>query len=189
MKKLLTALLLMSTGHLLYSQAVQNFELQNTVDGTTISLNTFSGQPAVVLIFFSNNCPFDSYYLQRLKALDARYGSKIPVLLVNAYPGESESIPAMMAYVKEKSISLPYLADKDQKVLTNLNARKSPECFLLQSVGGKFTIAYRGALDDNPQSADDVTRHYLQEAIEKILTGQKIEVKEVRPVGCSIQRK
>ena len=94
----------------------------------------------------------------------------------------------MKRYADENSLLTPYLADKEQKVLTNLNPRKSPECFLFQSKDGKFTVVYRGAIDDNPQTSSQVNHSYLKDAIDKLLAKQKIETPDVRPAGCSIQK-
>ncbi|MDZ7647240.1 MAG: hypothetical protein U5K54_08685 [Cytophagales bacterium] len=57
-------------------------------------------------------------------------------------------------------LPIPYLADKDQKVMETFGARKSPEVFLLSTVTGKVTVVYNGAIDDNPQTANDVRQTF-----------------------------
>jgi len=47
---------------------------------------------------------------------------------------------------------------------------------------------YHGAIDDNPQDASNVRRQHLKEAINEILAGKAVTVKESRSVGCSIKR-
>jgi hypothetical protein len=84
---------------------------------------------------------------------------------------------------------VPYLADKDQTVMEAFGVRRSPEVFLLSSAGGKFTIAYSGAIDDNPQVAKEAKQNYLKDAISKLLAGQKSEPAMQRAVGCTIRRK
>jgi len=156
------------------------------MDGKTISLEDFTSSPGVVIIFTSINCPYDGYYLNRIKELAETYGTKTPVLLINS--NTEESIDQMKSYAERSRLSIPYLADKEQKVLANLNPGKSPECFLLQNAGGKFTVVYRGAIDDNAQTASEVNHFYLNEAIDKLLAKQIIETPNVRPVGCSIRK-
>ncbi len=168
------------------AQAVQSFSLTNVTDGKTISLEDFSSSPGVVIIFTSINCPYDGYYLSRIKELTEAYNSKTPVLLINS--NTKESADQMKSYVEQHKLFIPYLADKEQKVLVNLNPRKNPECFLLQNAGGEFTVVYRGAIDDNPQTASEANNYYLKDAITKLLSKQKIEIPDVRPVGCSIRR-
>lgn len=171
-----------------YAQVVQNFELTNAVSDNTVSLKNFSSNPAVVIIMYTNNCPYSEYYLGRIKNLAESYKSKVPVLLINSSTEENESLQDMSAYARQNKFTFPYLADKEQKVLLNLNPRKSPEVFLLQNVSEKFKVVYKGAIDDNPQSASDVKHAYLQEAIDKVLASQKIEPADIRPVGCSVKK-
>jgi hypothetical protein len=58
----------------------------------------------------------------------------------------------------------------------------------LQKSGAEFKVVYRGAVDDNAQSEKEVKVSYLKDAITKLLAGQKIDVADVRPVGCSIKK-
>ena len=57
--------------------------------------------------------------------------------------------------------------------MTNLNAHKSPEVFLLKNEGGKFTVVYHGAIDDNAQVESDVRQNYLRSAIDNMLANKK----------------
>lgn len=171
-----------------FGQVVQNFSLTNVIDEKVISLENYSSYAGVVIIFTSNHCPYDGYYLNRIKTLAQTYQNKVPLLLVNAHQDENESVDYMKKYAEQNILPMPYLADKEQKVLALLNPKKSPECFLLQQTGGKFRVVFRGAIDDNTQSPDDVNESYLKDAMEKLLAKQKIEVPNVRPVGCSIRK-
>lgn len=170
-----------------FAQTIQNFTLTNAANGKEVSLESYAASPGVVIIFTSNTCPYDGYYLNRIRAL-ATYNSKVPVLLVNSSTEASESVDQMKNYADQCKLSVPYLADKNQKLLSSLNPRKSPEGFLLQKSGADFKVVYRGAIDDNPQSEKDVKVSYLKDAITKLLAGQKIEVADERPVGCSIKK-
>lgn len=171
-----------------FSQTIQNFTLTNAVDGKEVSLESYASSPGVVIIFTTNSCPYDGYYLNRIRALATQYNSKIPVLLVNSSTESTESVDQMKNYADQCKLPVPYLADKDQKLLSSLNPRKSPEGFLLQKSGADFKVVYRGAIDDNAQSEKEVKVSYLKDAITKMLAGQKIEVADVRPVGCSIKK-
>lgn len=168
------------------AQVVQSFSLPNVQDGKIITLDDFSSSTGIVIIFTTINCPYDEYYLTRIKELAEKNSNKIPVLLVNS--STTESFEQMKKFVSQNSLTMPYLVDKEQKALANLNPRKSPECFLLQNRAGKFNVVYRGAIDDNAQTSSEVNQSYLKNAIDKLLANQKIETPEVRPVGCSFQK-
>lgn len=167
------------------AQVVQNFSLTNVSNGQYVALADFSSRPGVAIIFTSTNCPYDTYYVNRLQELIETYQSRIAILLIN--PNSDESMDQMKKYVEQNNLTAPYLWDLEKKAMSALDVHKSPECFLLESSGGKFSVIYKGAIDDNAQSASAVNKFYLKDAIDKLLAQQKIETRETRPVGCSIQ--
>lgn len=170
-----------------FAQQINNFSLVNVLNGQNISLETYPSCSGMVVIFTSNSCPYDDYYRNRITKLAQTYQDRVPVLLVNALPDESKESMAQKA--RQLNLSVPYLADKDQTLLNNLDARKTPEVFLLKNNNGKFTVVYRGAIDDNAQVEADVRHSYLKDAIDIMLTNQKIETPEIRPVGCNLKKK
>jgi len=201
MKKILTQLnsltsikmvgVLVCTGAviMLHAQPVPNFSLRNVADNSVISLEGYTSCAGVAVIFTSNECAYDDFYKTRIKALVDQYKNKVQFLLVNAHVDAEESVDAMKAEYASWNVSIPYLADKDQTVMQILGARRSPEVFLLKHNAGKYTLAYSGAIDDNPQMAADVKQHHLRTAIEQLLAGQAVEPAQVRPVGCTIRKK
>ena len=170
-------------------QVVKNFQLTNVVNGQTISLDTYPSCEGMVLIFTSNSCPYDEYYRKRIEELSRSYQDKVPVLLVNSHTEPNESPDQMAARGKALGLKIPYLADKDQVLMATLNVKKTPEAFLLKNDNGKFTVVYRGAIDDNAQVEADVRHHYLRDAIDIMLSNQNIQTPEVRPVGCVLKKK
>jgi AhpC/TSA family len=187
MKKSILALLILASSLAQAQNAIQNFSLTNVVDGKTASLDDYKSLAGVVVLFTGNECPYDNYYKARVKQLIDSYDGKVQFLLVNSYQDPQEA-PEKMA-IHYTDLNVPYLADKDQTVMINLGAHKSPEVFLLQPLNEKFAIIYSGAIDDNPQVATDTKQNYLKDAIEKLLAGQKIEVVNNRTVGCTIRKK
>jgi hypothetical protein len=188
MKNFLLAVLTILTFSL-QAQQVNNFKLTNVVNGQPVSLDTYPSCEGMVIIFTSNSCPYDEYYRNRISQLAQTYHDRVPVLLVNSQPDQAESKEAMANKAKLINLSVPYLADKDQVLMANLDAKKSPEVFLLKNDGGKFQVVYRGAFDDNAQVEADVRHKYLQDAIDIMLSNQKIATPEVRPVGCNLKKK
>ena len=173
----------------LAAQEVTNFELVNVMDNKTVSLSDFASSPGVVLIFTSNSCPYDEYYRTRIAALARQYQGRVPLLLVNAHTEPEESMERMVEKGGQLKLSVPYLADKDQVLMRVLGVRKSPEAFLLRNNNGKFSVVYRGALDDNAQVEADVRHHHLRNAVDLMLKNAKVEPSLVRPVGCNVRTK
>jgi hypothetical protein len=171
------------------AQPVQDFKLVNVLNGNTVSLGTYPSCSGIVIIFTSNACPYDEYYRARINKLSRDYADKVPVLLVNSHVDANESADAMTRKAQQAGITLPYLADKDQTLMTALGATKSPAVYLLRNEGGKFSVVYKGAIDDNAQVEADVRHHHLKDAIDIMLANQGIQTTEVRPVGCTIRKK
>lgn len=182
--------LLLTAGQLsLEAQTLDKFSLVNVLNDETVSLDTYPSCQGMVLIFTSNSCPYDEYYRRRIDQLSQAYQDRVPVLLVNSHTEPNESQEKMVAKGKALNLRMPYLADKQQTLMTRLNIKKSPEVVLLKNDGGKFVVVYRGAIDDNAQVEGDVRHHYLRDAIDIMLTNQRIETSEVRPVGCNVKKK
>jgi thioredoxin-related protein len=186
MKKILIlfACLISLTG---FAQQVNNFSLINVLNDQTVSPGSYPSCAGIVIVFTTNNCPYDDYYRSRISKLSQSYQDRVPVLLVNSSPDPADTKENMVK--KGKQLNVPYLADKDQSLMASLDARKSPEAFLLKNEGGKFSVVYRGAIDDNAQVEADVRHSYLRDAIDIMLTNQKIQTSEVRPVGCNLKKK
>lgn len=186
MKNLITILFLLAA-ITINAQQVQDFSLTNVRDGKTVSLSNYSSAKLVAIVFTSHECPFDNYYKERVKELVNTYSGKVQFLLINSNVETEENAEQMSIHYTD--LSIPYLADKDQLVLASIGAKKTPEVFLLTNSGGKFTITYSGAIDDNPQSSKDVRNYFLKNAIDNLLAGSKPTSASERASGCTIRRK
>jgi len=188
-RRMIIVLVLITALPPVYAQQVSNFSLTNVLNGKQVSLDTYPSCAGLLIIFTSNECAYDDYYRARINKLGNDFQDKVPLLLVNPGLEPAESSDNMAKKAKEIGMTHPYLSDKDQTVMLNLGASKSPQAFLLKNNGGKFSVVYRGAIDDNAQVEADVRHSYLKDAIDIMLTNQKVETPEVRPVGCTIRKK
>ena len=186
MKTIFTVLLVIICASM-QAQEVKNFTLLNTKNGKSVSLCNYASSSAIVIIFTSHECPFDDYYKDRVKDFIRTYSGKVQFLLINSNTEVEERVEQMAIHYTD--LSVPYLADKEQVVMTNLGAKKTPERFLITSSGGKFMVSYSGAIDDNPQASQNVRNFFLKDAIENILTGQKVATATQRTTGCTIRKK
>lgn len=187
--KLFLLLLLAAASVHTYAQTVSDFSLTNVVSGKPVSLNTYPSCTGIAIIFTSNTCAFDEYYRGRIARLALDYADRVPVLLVNSGIEAPDSEENMAKKAAQFNLKVPYLSDKDQVLMKQLGANKTPQVFLLKNNGGTFSVVYRGAIDDNAQVEADVRHAYLKDAIDIMLTNQAIQTPEVRPMGCSIRKK
>jgi len=168
------------------------FSLKN-VDETTVSLSDYKDQKGVILVFTCNPCPFAKAYEQRIIQLDQKYASQgYPVVAIN--PNDAEISPedtfeSMKLLAGEKQYPFPYLKDESQEIYKAYGATRTPHIFLLENKGGKFKIAYIGAIDDNAMDASAVTQRYLEAAIGALISGDNPNPSTTKAVGCTIKAK
>ena len=167
-------------------QQLNSFTLTDVVSGRTVSLSDYANGRGLVIIFISNDCPYDTYYVHRIKSLAEAFPD-LPFLLVNGQSSQNKDEVAMKRAALRTGWGLPYLADRSKQLAQNIRPTKSPEAILFRNDQGKFTIVYRGAIDDNPQVETDVNTPYLQNAIDQLIASKTVHPSNSRPVGCSIR--
>lgn len=160
------------------------------VDGKETTIAQAAGTKGTLVIFTCNHCPFVKAWEERTVALGNEALSKgLGVIAINANdPGvqPEDGFEAMQARAKERGVKYPYVVDGDSSVAKAFGATKTPEFFLLDATG---KVVYHGALDDNAREPEKVTARYLQDAIDALLSGKAIDVKQTKALGCSIKWK
>lgn len=159
------------------------------VDGQTHSLEELlQSHRAVAVVFSCNHCPYVQAWEDRMKAIQAGYRAQ-GVTLVAIGSNDAEKYPddnfdAMKARAEQEGFNFLYLRDGSQAVARAYGATRTPHVFLLDSGG---ILRYRGAIDDNYESAQAVRKHYLRDALDAVLAGQPVEVGATEEVGCTIK--
>ena len=163
------------------------FSLVGT-DGKTHTPDQYRQAKVLGLIFTCNHCPYARAWEDRLiEAQRAYAGSGVQLLLINSndpakYP--DDSFENMQRRAKEKAYPSPYLFDETQEVAKAYGATRTPEIFLFDS---SRVLRYHGAPDDNYEDPGAVTRPYLRQALDALLTGRLPEAADTKPVGCTIK--
>jgi peroxiredoxin len=169
---------------------VTDFSLKST-NGKMVSLADYKTAKGVILIFDCNTCPFSRGYNERIIALNAKYESKgFPLITINANdPGISpgDSFEEMVKVAKEKSYDFPYLLDETQQVAKAFGATNTPHVYVLQREGGKFKVAYIGAIDNNAKDKNQVSKKYVEEAVDALLSNKEVPVTKTKAIGCGIK--
>ena len=91
----------------------------------------------------------------------------------------------MQSYAKDQGYNWYYAVDSKSVMADAFGASRTPECYLFDKKG---VLVYHGAIDDSPGDPAQVKRHHLQLAMDEMLAGKDVTVKETRSVGCSISR-
>ena len=155
-----------------------------------ISMNDAKRKNGLLVMFTCNTCPYVIKNQQRTNAIN-KYAleNNIGIILLNSNEGArsgSESLEAMQTYAKNQNYKWYYAVDKDHEIADAFGANRTPENFLFDK---DLKLVYHGAIDDNPSDDSNITRQHLKEAMDNLLAGKDIVVKESRSVGCSIKRK
>ncbi|GGH64831.1 peroxiredoxin [Filimonas zeae] len=159
------------------------------VSGKEISLDDAKKKNGLLVMFSCNTCPYVVKNQARTNEI-AAYAQKnnIGVIIINsneAQRSEADSYDAMKKYATDQKYNWYYAVDTDSKIANAFGATRTPEVFLFNSKG---TLEYKGAIDDNPSDASAVTRQHLHAAIDEVVGGKAITVKESKSVGCTIKR-
>lgn len=163
------------------------------VDGKMHSLADYSDAKGFILIFTCNHCPYVIAYEDRIIALDKKYKDLgYPVITINPNDAElqpEDSFELMKVRANEKGFTFPYLVDEDQKIYPQYGATKTPHVFLLQKESDKNIVKYIGTIDNNYENPEDVSERYVEDAVDALLAGNEINVKETVAIGCTIKVK
>tara|TARA_B100000768_G_scaffold150800_1_gene145700 strand:+ start:47 stop:658 length:612 start_codon:yes stop_codon:yes gene_type:complete len=196
-KTLLIALLLLNTS--LFAQKYPTIKIgeqmpmqQTETFDTNEKSRTLNGNlknNGLLVVFTSNSCPFVVMWEDRYKLLEVKCrNSNIGMVYINSNQAKrngDDSVEKMKNHSKEMGYTFPYLIDKNSEIANAFGAKTTPHIFLFNN---EKTLIYKGAIDDNYKSANDVTEKYLLDALDNVSNQQSISIKETKAVGCSIKR-
>lgn len=170
------------------SKAV-DFDLPG-VDGKNHSLKELSDKKAVIIIFSCNHCPYVQAYENRMIEIQKDYeAQEVQIVAINSNEDihhPEDSFTNMAQRAKEKKFNFLYLRDESQKAARNYGATHTPQIFLFDK---NRELQYTGKIDDNWQEPQKVTKRYLRDALDAILSGKRISEPETFAIGCTIKWK
>jgi len=165
------------------------FALPSVLDGETVSLDSFHGRKALLVMFICKHCPYVMHVKPALiqLATDLSHHS-LGIVAISSndaerYPDDS---PERLAELAEE-LPFPLLFDESQEVAKAYRAACTPDFFLYDA---DRRLVYRGQLDDSrPGNSRPLTGRDLRAAITAVLTGSPVNPDQRPSVGCSIKWK
>ena len=147
------------------------------------------GVKAVVLVFTRADCPVSNRYAPEISRLDGEYaGRGVRFWLV--YPDRATTEAKREAHRAEYGYRMPAVADPDQKLVARAAAVVTPEAAVFVPKGSGWQRVYRGRIDDRyvdfGKYRAKPERHDLAEALDSVLAGQPVRVRETKSIGCAI---
>jgi alkyl hydroperoxide reductase subunit AhpC len=161
------------------------------IHGKTIKLSDYQGK-IVVLEAYSPQCPFCRHHygsgaMQELQAgLTAKGVVWLVVDSVNKKNfGYLAPADAQKLWAQQKFAATAWIDDNAGTIGHLYGMRTTPHMFVIAADG---TLAYAGALDDNRTPTGDprAAKNYVRAAVDELLAGQPVAVKETKPYGCSV---
>ena len=168
--------------------AAPDFKLPDT-GGKTVALADFKGQPALLVVFMCNHCPYVKHIRAGLAQLARDYlprGAAIVGINANDTANYPEDSPARMKEeVQAAGYLFPYLCDETQAVARAYRAACTPDLYLFDK---NRKLVYRGQFDDSrPGNGVVVTGRDVRAALDAVLAGRPVSPDQKPAIGCNIK--
>lgn len=165
------------------------------VDGKTHALKDFAAAKILAIIFTSNHCPTAIAYEERIKKLVTDYQPKgMQIVAINpnnprglrldelGYTDLGDSFEEMKIRAAHSQFNFPYLDDGQTQVTARAYGCKcTPHAFVFDA---ERKLRYVGRIDDNER--EELAKSFdLRNALDALLEGKEVAVKETKATGCS----
>ena len=159
-----------------------NFSL-NDYNGKEFSLSDFKESKAIVIMFIATQCPVSNDYNERMAKVYAEYKDKgVTFLGINS--NKQEDMEEIKEHAAENGLDFIILKDNNNVIADVFEASFTPEIYVL-SPG--FELLYHGRIDDSRKKSN-VEKQDLRLALDEILAGKEVSVKQTKAFGCTIKR-
>lgn len=162
-------------------------EVEN-VSGEMLTLEEVAKSNGLLVNFSCNTCPWVEAWEDRYNPVaELAEENDIGVIALNpnaAIRNSGESLQDMKERAEKSNYQFPYAVDEDSKLASAFGATRTPHIYLFNS---DMELVYRGAIDDNAKSAEDVENPYLKNAINDLTSGNEINPKATKSLGCTIK--
>ncbi|MEM7161514.1 MAG: thioredoxin family protein [Bacteroidota bacterium] len=167
------------------------FELRDVVSGNLFKYSHLRGEKGTLVMFICNHCPYVIHIRAELIRLAKDYRDKgIGFIAISSndienYPEDAPDKMKLLA--EEENFPFPYLFDETQEIARAYDAACTPDFNLFDA---NNLCVYRGRLDDSRPGKDiPVTGKDMRDALDKILRGEEISVRQMPSMGCNIKWK
>jgi len=167
------------------------FALPNVVSGETVSLASFEGQRALLVMFICHHCPFVKHIKSELAQLGRDYAARgvgmVAISSNDPAVSADDSPEGLRRMASEWGFDFPVCFDESQAVAKSYAAACTPDFFLFDQ---NRRLAYRGQLDDSrPSNEKPVTGADLRAAMDAVLAGRPVNPEQRASLGCNIKWK
>ena len=163
----------------------------NVTDVTGKQHHPFVSQntKAAVVLFVSTDCPVANAFQPYLQEFQNAYAKKgVRCFMVYCSPDlKREQIEK---HTKDFGIRMPAVLDVKQQLARITGAKVTPEAIVIDRSG---KVRYRGLINDlyagYGKKRAKPTKHFLCEACDAVIAGEKVPNPVTKPLGCFIHFK
>lgn len=185
MKKISSIIVLLSV--IVFSSCNKPEWSIKTYNGDDFSDKTFKNHKLNAVVFLAPECPLSEAAIQELNKLQKKY-FPVDYSTYVVIPGNLYAPDEVKKFVEKFQIEFPVVLDTSAIVTHMLNAKITPEVFL---VTDSMKVVYQGAIDDraydNEFIRQEAQHNYLDSAINQYSKFKKIKVVKTNAVGCFIE--
>ncbi len=170
------------------------------IDGQFHTLGDFSRAEVLVVVFTANHCPTAQAYEEKMKKLASGYSSvEMQLVAISSnypdavcpeelgYSDLGDSFEEMKIRAEELDYNFPYLYDGEtQETAMAYGAVATPHVFIFDK---ERKLRYRGRFDDTEDPYRAPGQTDAINAIEALLSGERVPVETTRAFGCSMKWK
>ncbi|NNM16291.1 MAG: redoxin domain-containing protein, partial [Bacteroidia bacterium] len=151
-------------------------EMKNT-NGEMASLQSEKGENGLLVVFSCNTCPFviawEDQYPELYELCAANNVGMIAINSNEAKRDGDDSWKAMKVKAKADKYQFAYVVDTDSELAYAFGATRTPHIYLFD---GDMKLTFKGAINDKYENKTKTAgKHYLKDAIGKMVNGEKID--------------
>jgi peroxiredoxin len=166
-----------------------SFSLKDVVSGEKVTLETFAGKKALLVMFICSHCPYVKHVQNELARLGSDYREKnagIVAISSNDPVVQPDDVPDKLKAMAERlNFNFPYCFDETQGIAKAYTAACTPDFFLFNA---DRTLVYRGQLDDSRPGNDKPNDgRDLRAAFDAVLAGRPVPSDQKPSLGCNIK--
>jgi hypothetical protein len=140
----------------------------------------------VVLFSQGNGCPIARQGAGKLEQLRKKFGPRgVFFVMINANP--QDSIDEIKAEAARMGTTIPILRDEAQAAMNAFGFQRTAHALLIRTDG--WALEYAGAVDDSQEyggSRPGKIQPFLENALDEVLAGKDVSLKESPVKGCLI---
>lgn len=144
------------------------------------------GARATVLLFMTVDCPIANRYAPEISRITKDYASK-KTAFFRVYVDPTVGFEAIAQHGKDFSLTCPSIIDAKHELVKLVGASVTPEAAVIDDKG---FLRYRGRIDDayveHGKPRTDTYRRDLRIALDEVLAGKPVTVRQTPAIGCGI---